>query len=913
MKHLCFSRILLLFTLFVSFSIASGEKKSALVYYGDDISWSMVGVHDYIIVEPEHIDVYSHGFKTYREKIYAYVSLGEMQPSLHYAKKIKSSWITGKNSAWKSKIMDLSNSEYRTFMLNEVITPLYKKGYRNFFFDTLDSYQISTKGSKQLQKQVDGLTDLILSVHKKYPQSKLILNRGFEVFKKVEDAVEAVLFESYYYGLDKNLHYTKVSENDRAWLDEKLKPIRQSGKPIIALDYMDDLQDPGMTKHIHQLESKGFIPYISTKELDRYGTSSKVAQKREVLVLYDGTVGPAYNQGAHLYGSLPLEYLGYIPVLKNINTFDFTKKIDDRYIGILVWLDGDGKNRNSLFNWIIKQSKKKLYTLIFRSFSLKERDNSLSILGINVRTTNSTLHTKRQVVKQDPMLGYEMKINVQMHSTLLQPQKAVEKLFTYKEHAGESTLAAIMPWGGYAVDEVSLVGFQEDNLWLIDPFKLYTRALRLPMIPALDPTTENGSRLLFSHIDGDGIMNRAEFDPEKFSGEVIYEKILKQYHIPHTVSIVGAEIFPNGIYPELSHTLQDISKHIYALKYVETATHTFSHPFKWGKLKNGQLSDMYSLKVPHYTFSLDYEINGTLQFIENNLSSETTKQGNLLLWSGDCLPGENVLAYTARNNIKNMNGGDTTITYNRPWLYAISPYSIRKGHYYQVYTGAQNENVYTNEFRGPFWGFKNVIQTFELTNKPRRFKPIDIYYHFYSGSKMASSTALVSVFNWAMKQETMPVFTSEYIPKVLSFYDASFSRTAKNTWLFSGMDTLRNVRIDPSLGYPDMYKSRNILGYKKEQGRSYISFDGEGDRLLVLTPQETDTNYMVSANAYVKKIDNGNYSIKGYVPIQTKWHLKKGCVLKAKPEADSYSVDNGISILEYIKEKEVMIDVKCQY
>jgi hypothetical protein len=47
----------------------------------------------------------------------------------------------------------------------------------------------------------------------------------------------------------------------------------------------------------------------------------------------------------------------------------------------------------------------------------------------------------------------------------------------------------------------------------------------------------------------------------------------------------------------------------------------------------------------------------------------------------------------------------------------------------------QNENVYTNLWISPFWGYINVIQTFELIENPRRLKSISIYYHFYTSGE----------------------------------------------------------------------------------------------------------------------------------------------------------------------------------
>ena len=85
----------------------------------------------------------------------------------------------------------------------------------------------------------------------------------------------------------------------------------------------------------------------------------------------------------------------------------------------------------------------------------------------------------------------------------------------------------------------------------------------------------------------------------------------------------------------------------------------------------------------------------------------------------------------------------------------IGPSGVNYGPYFQVYAPVQNENIYTNLWTGPFWGFLNVIQTFELTENPRRLKPISIY-HFYSGQKLASLNALKRVYEWAISREGGP-------------------------------------------------------------------------------------------------------------------------------------------------------------
>jgi hypothetical protein len=62
------------------------------------------------------------------------------------------------------------------------------------------------------------------------------------------------------------------------------------------------------------------------------------------------------------------------------------------------------------------------------------------------------------------------------------------------------------------------------------------------LIPAPDITTENGRRLFFSHIDGDGFPSLAEFPGSPPAAEVLLKEILEKYRVPTTVSVIEAEV-----------------------------------------------------------------------------------------------------------------------------------------------------------------------------------------------------------------------------------------------------------------------------------------------------------------------------------------------------------------------------------
>ena len=917
MKHLCCSKYIWSLLLFWSALFGGINDKSAMVYYGDKISYPMVGIHDYIIVQPALTNVYTHGFDVYKDKMYAYVSIGEIDKNIKEYAKVKKNWIVAKNSAWGSDVLDLTNLEYQEFFFKEMIEPQLKRGFKNFFFDTLDSYQLVKQTSVQRAKSEKALAYMINSFHKRYPNSKLVINRGFEIIDRVHQSIEAVLFESYYRGLGGNeLAYKKMSDNDRAWLDVHIKKIKSHHLDVICVDYLAQKDMHLAKKIIKKIKAKGMIPYIADKDLTSYGKSSKNAIKREILTLINESKYDKIFLGAHQYGALPLEYMGYIEHLRELNKEGLPSLNEmSQYAGVVVWLEGYTKNSDFIFSWVKELQTLGIKVVFADNFGVFTQ-KGLEKLGIKLLKYQNFDDNK--IVKKDKMIGYEIEPSLSQINLFLSLDRGEELLSIEDKSNHKTILAAITPWGGYAVENAFMVDIGEDNIWIINPFKFFAKALRLKPIPVPDVTTHNGNRLLFSHVDGDGMMNRVEWDATLFSGDIILDDILKKYKIPLSISIIGAEIDNDGLYPELASKLQGIVKKMYAIPNVEPATHTFTHPFFWGKIQNDNLDEKYRLKPKGYKFSLDREIRGSLEEINTQYISKTKiPTAKTVFWSGDCAPTKTILNNIYKNSILNINGGDTYISNTNPWLSYVAPLGLQRGEYYQVYTGAQNENVYTHNWLGPFWGFKRVVQTFKLTNSPRRLKPIDIYYHLYSGSKKASLNALKYVYDWSIKQRVFPIFTSEYILKVMDYYTVSMARQ-KNTFLIDGMYDLKTVRVEEKDVGLDFKVSKNILGFNHFEKHTYYHVGS--DRKLQLKTDKLKKSkkrpYLVSSNATLKvkefSKDTMRLSVKGYIPLKIDLHLPSNCSLKVKPRVRVQYLKESVVRMNYKTATEANIDVKCK-
>ncbi|WP_186308540.1 endo alpha-1,4 polygalactosaminidase, partial [Paraburkholderia sp. BCC1885] len=112
---------------------------------------------------------------------FAYASVGEVLPSRDYYASIPKSWFAGSNAAWASRVIDQGQPDWPAFFVDHVIRPLWEKGYRGFFLDTLDSYQLAATTDEARARQQAGLVAVIRAIRARYPAAKLILNRGFEI------------------------------------------------------------------------------------------------------------------------------------------------------------------------------------------------------------------------------------------------------------------------------------------------------------------------------------------------------------------------------------------------------------------------------------------------------------------------------------------------------------------------------------------------------------------------------------------------------------------------------------------------------------------------------------------------------------------------------------------------------------
>lgn len=870
---------------------ASAAGPSVAFYYTSNPPSDILAQYDWVVLNADNITAEElERIKASGASVFAYLSVGEADRSKEWSDEVDPSVFIGSNEAWNSDIPDLASAAWIELVTNRA-EKIKNRGFDGLFLDTLDSYTALPLEPEQIAAQREALAELVERIHAVFPGGKLIFNRGFEILDKAGKHAAAVAAESLLYGWDQvNRVYREVPEEDFKWLKARLDEVREAyGIPAIVIDYLPPSRRELAREAAKRVMSYGFIPWIATPGLDYAGVGAIEPRPRRVLVLYNGREAQSLaSSSAHRLLAMPLESMGYVVEYLDVEDSLPEYELKGRYAGVVSWFHSPGLPDAARYHdWFRRQVESGVKVAALGALGFEPDYDLLKSLGVT--PVNSKPVKPVTVAHNGGMAGFEAPIiprTRELAGYRVSGERTASHFSTRDAEGRVFDVVFTGPWGGAALNPYVLMPtLERASRWIIDPFRFLSLALPPPPL-APDVTTENGRRLLFTHIDGDGAVTASEAPGGPLAIEVIRDRILSRYDYPATVSVIEGETAPYGLYPAASGRAEAAARDIFAMPHVEIASHSYSHPFIWPGSGGGEREEdkTYNLYIPGYSLDIEREIKGSVGYINSRLAPPG-KKVRVFLWTGAALPGERAVALADELGLANINGGSTTITRNRDTFTRVSAIGRPVGERFQTYAPIMNENVYTNLWTGPFYGFEKVIETLELTGSPRRLKPIDIYYHFYSGAKTASLKALVKVYEWVEKQETFPVWASEYVEKVKGFLTTGVAETPDGGWRITGIGSLRTIRVDKNAGWPDFARSTGIAGFRDiPQGR-YVHLTGKSPAYLYLVDKKPNgVPYLHSSNAGIAEWEKrGNvvdFRLRGHSPVKmTIAGASGGCVV----------------------------------
>ena len=861
-------RFLALATLCIACGPAFSAAPAVGFFYGANPPLDELAAFDAVVLEPDH----SRAGPPARPGTdwFAYLSVGEVQPSREWFKALPPAWRIGANPAFGSVIIDQAQPEWPAFFAERVVGPLWERGWRGFFLDTLDSYQLAATTPSGRARQEAGMVALVRTLRARFPGVKLFFNRGFEILPQVHGEVYAVAAESLFRSYDHGARrYREVGAAERDWLSAQLRRVRDEYKlPAVAIDYVEPRERGLARATAKRIAEAGFVPWVANPALDMLGVGAIEVMPRRVMILYDRRATEQLVQhDAHLLGATPLNWMGYVPDYRDVREPLPDFELAGRYAGIVTWFIEASPQAERAWTWLERQMAAGMRVAVLGAWGFAPEPVRLERLGLQLGAWPG-VPAALSVRARDPIMGFEIAPLADRRS--FSPLRVVRgtPLLTLASNGGTTMdAAAFTEWGGYVLNPYHVLTLPGavSRRWVIDPFAFLSGALALPELPVPDPTTESGRRLLLVHVDGDGFPSTAERPGAPIAGRVMLDEVLARYRVPHTVSVIEGEIGKRGRYAERAEALEAVARRIFALPHVEPASHSLSHPFRWQRPAPapGERDYTYTLDLPGYSYDVREEIAGSAAYIDKVLAPPG-KRTRVFLWTGDCNPDEVPLAEASAAGMLSMNGGDTLITRADPTLTMVAPLGVPRGRHFQVYAPNQNENVYTRLWKGRYYGYERAIETFELTESPRRLKPVNIYYHTYSATKTASLAALHKVYAWALAQPLHPVYASEYIERVLDFNRAVVARTGTG-WRVRGLERLRTLRVPRSLGTPQ----GDVAGYALHGDQAYLMLtSGNAEFRFAGGPMPA----LAEANAHLTRFersgDGARFSLRGHVPIE---------------------------------------------
>jgi hypothetical protein len=852
--------------LLASAQATAAERQAFYVNYSAQVPTAPLLAHPLSIVHPSaELDLAAA--QSAGNQVLAYVSVGEVASDAPYRGEVERRGLpfAGRNPTWNSDLIDLGDPRWPEYLVNEVAAPAARRGFDGFFLDTLDAVElIDPPNSPRRVAARAGLIATISRLRAAFPGKRIVINRGFFAFDAVREFIDGVLVESLFETHDfATRTYRAVPRAETDALLAALQAVTAAGRSVYVLDYADPANPARADAAAAQIQARGFHAFVSTPALDGVALAPVRPVARRIFAMF-GNLSPIATEDIHWPTDsftaqrlqTPLEWLGYEVDFRRILTAGDLPNLGPEYRAIVIprFWRAPIEIEGAIVDWLIAQRAAGRKLLIFGSVpfrDLRQRARFMRAFGLGGAGTVLPPPLKLELVTGDEaLLGYEEKVPpLQVnHHDLRAPDDAQRILSVRgKPEDGPAVIFDAVftcSWGGIALDPYLLfrrADFRE--LWHVDPFAFLQRALGDLAAPVPDTTTRDGLRLYMSHIDGDGFSNFSRVALGQRSAEIVRDRILKKYPLPVTVSIIEAEL--RGLIrtqrAEDSAILEAIARDIFALPHVEAASHSFSHPFFWIE---GDREAVYydeqnlELKLHYPKLDLAREIDGSVSYINERLAARD-RPVRVFLWSGNCRPPPEALRRVRALGIENVNGGDTIISRKNLTLTAVAPRTMPWEGELQVHAPNQNENVYTNNWRGPLFGtFAHVIDTFTLTDTPRRLKPVNVYYHFYSADYPASLHALETIHDWVISQPLHAITLSHYARIARDARGTSIFQTSRDRWLIVNQGESRTLRLPARFAAQiDLARSQGVTGWKVERDQVYVHTDGARHTTLALADQ----------------------------------------------------------------------------
>ncbi len=242
------------------------------VYYGEELPSTTFLPYDLVVFDsvkyPPLRPLQNHG-----KTLLGYLSIGEAEDYREDFKTIKGmGLLLHENKNWAGHFMvDVRKPEWTKYLIEQKIPEILHKHFNGLMLYTADSVlALETTDPVRFRGMKQALLDLLATIRMHYPEIKIMINRGFDAFPEAAPYVDMVMAESTMIDAYSDPKKPKFFEDfiyqeiaDKMKAAQAVSPALK----VYGLDYWDP-KDPATIKKIYaKHRATGYIPYVSTADL----------------------------------------------------------------------------------------------------------------------------------------------------------------------------------------------------------------------------------------------------------------------------------------------------------------------------------------------------------------------------------------------------------------------------------------------------------------------------------------------------------------------------------------------------------------------------------------------------------------------------------------------------------------------
>ena len=174
--------------------------------------------------------------------------------------------------------------------------------------------------------------------------------------------------------------------------------------------------------------------------------------------------------------------------------------------------------------------------------------------------------------------------------------------------------------------------------------------------------------------------------------------------------------------------------------------------------------------------------------------------------------------------------------------------------------------------------YARVLETLELTERPRRLEPILLDYHAFLAGSPGGIATLESLYRWVAEHDPYWLGLDAYRARVEAFRDQIVVRHLDGSVSYLGGAALRTVRLPYAFGSVDLQASRGVAVLQLAEQGQYVSFGPGAERRLAFgsSPAPRERPHLTETNGEVRSFElqaaegtlQIDFEIAGPLPLQ---------------------------------------------